>query len=177
MTTKDGILFEGSHSCDLMSFFSLPEIHDRKTTQSPKIETSAQNQQKGRKSKILQEWKEMEVEIKLVKTVMFAGIAASKPVIAEQWRIFWLFIFILMQQQLDGTRTMPYTSTAHPEEMTFDQPSQNLHIDGCESHPWMSICHWWEGKADPRILQRGATSATFKTQFHGHFDSSQEQMG
>lgn len=55
MTTKDGILFVGSHSCDLTSFFSLPAIQHRKTAQSPEIETTAQIQQKGRKSKILQE--------------------------------------------------------------------------------------------------------------------------
>lgn len=81
----------------------------------------------------------MKGEIKLVKTTLFAGIAASKPVTAQQWRIFWLFVFLLMQWQLDGSRTTLYSSTVHPEEMTFDQPSQNLHIGGCESHPWMSI--------------------------------------
>lgn len=81
-----------------------------------------------------------------------------------------------MHWQLDGTRRMPYTSRAHPEEMTFDQPSQNLYIDGCESHPWMSICHRWEEKAAPTTPQRVVISATFKTQFHGHFNSSQEQM-
>lgn len=83
MNTKDGILFVGSLSCNLMSFVSLPAIQHRKTAQSPEIETSAQNQQKGRKRKILQEWEEIKGEIKLVNTVMFAGIAASKPVIAE----------------------------------------------------------------------------------------------
>lgn len=81
----------------------------------------------------------MKGEIKLVKTTLFAGIAASKPVTAQQWRIFWLFVFLLMQWQLDGSRTTLYSSTVHPEEMTFDRPSQNLHIGGCESHPWMSI--------------------------------------
>lgn len=55
MTTKDWILFVGSLSYDLMNFFSLPAIQHRKTAQRPEIETSAQNQQKGRKSKILQE--------------------------------------------------------------------------------------------------------------------------
>lgn len=68
MTTKDEILFVGSLSCDLMSFFSLPAIRHRKTAQSPETEISAQNQQKGRKNKILQEREEMmKGEIKLVK--------------------------------------------------------------------------------------------------------------
>lgn len=63
MTTKDGILFVGSHSCDLTSLFSLFAIQ-HKIAQSLEIETTTQNQQKGRKSKILQEvlnekrWKE-----------------------------------------------------------------------------------------------------------------------
>lgn len=90
MTTKGGILFVGSLSCDLMSFFSLPAIQHRKTAQNPEIETSTQNQQKGRKSKILQELEEMKGEMKLVKTVMFAGIAASKPLLAEQVENFMI---------------------------------------------------------------------------------------
>lgn len=40
----------------------------------------------------------------------------------------------------------------------------------------MSIRHRWEGKAAPTTSQREVTSATFKTQFRGHFNSSQEQM-
>lgn len=77
-----------------------------------------------------------------------------------------------MQWQLNGTRIKPYISTVHPEEMTSDQPSQNLHIDHCDPHPLMSIHHRWEVKAASTTPQR---EATFKTQFRGHFHSSQER--
>lgn len=82
----------------------------------------------------------------------------------NQWlknsgELFWWRVFILTQRQLDSTSTMQYTSTVHPEAVMFDQPPQDLHILGCEPHPWMSRCHRWEGKAAPTILQKGVTPA------------------
>lgn len=143
-------------------FFSLSTIQYKKTPQIPQIESSTQNQWKemrrGRRARFCKmSWaRRVERNNKVSK-----GSTACKErlrwLLINQWLknsggLFWWLVFILMQRQLDSTSTMQYTSTVHPKEVTFDQPSQHLHIHGCESHLWMSRCQRWEGKAAPTIL-------------------------